>query len=347
MAREMTVKTPAGNPWALTRRELLSAGAAAALGLLPAAESCYGQVTQHATSRPAVAASHRMPWWLRAERTRARVVDVRSAGVSRPTAINMATLSDMLDQGTQVLTGAASPTEAWRSILGSAERIVIKFNSVGARVLKTTEPLAKLLVQRVGAAGYDQEQITLVEAPAPLANELGTARAARGWGGEIEVGGRPEQLAQYLFEADAIINVPFLKTHQIAGMTGCLKNLSHALVRHPMRYHANGCSPYVGQVVGAQEVSSRIKLNLVNALRVVVDHGPDARAEDIVEYGGLLFGFDPLAVDNVGLSILAVERKNRGLEGGLTIRHLASAAEMGVGRWRPADIDRVAVGVDG
>jgi uncharacterized protein (DUF362 family) len=154
-------------------------------------------------------------------------------------------------------------------------------------------------------------------------------------------------LARYLFDADAIINVPFLKTHQIAGMSGCLKNLSHALIRHPAQFHANGCSPYVGQVVGSREVSSRLKLNLMNAVRVVVDGGPGARTENTVGYGGLLLGFDPVAMDYAGLSILAAERHRLGLRGGLAVRYLASSAEMGLGRWRPTDVDRAEIEIEG
>ena len=348
MVRVMTVKTTEPNRWEPTRRELLGAAAAATLALLPGAKVGYGQTTQSATSRAAPTPVLRQtPWWLREGKAHARVVVVRSAGVLRVTAVAPASLGDMLDQGLRNLTTEANPVAAWRRVLGSAERILIKFNSVGARSLRITEPLARLLVERLRAAGYVPEQITLVEAPAFLTEELGTARAARGWGSAIEVGGRPEQLARYLFDADAIINVPFLKTHQIAGMSGCLKNLSHALIRRPAQFHSNGCSPYVGQVVGSREVSSRLKLNLMNAVRVVVDGGPGARTENTVGYGGLLLGFDPLAMDYAGLSILATERHRLGLPGGLAVRYLASSAEMGLGRWRPADVDRAEIEIEG
>ena len=344
--REMVVKTLESNRWEPTRRELLGAAAAATLGLVSTAGTGYGQATQPANSRPPHTPLSQVPWWLRGKQAPSRVVDIRSAAVLRPAIVDSSALGELLDQGVERLTATTSPAAGFRSILGSAERILIKFNSVGARALKISEALARLLVERIGTAGYDPKRIMLVEAPGFLREELGTERVAVGWGSEIEVGGRPEQLARYLLDADAIINVPFLKTHQIAGMSGCLKNLSHALIRHPARYHAHGCSPYVGQVVGSEEVSSKLKLNVVNAVRVVVNHGPDARTEDIVGYGGLLLGFDPLAVDNVGLSILAMERRRLGLAAGLDVPYLSSAAEMGLGRWRPADIDRIAIEAD-
>jgi hypothetical protein len=346
MVPEKTVKKRASNRRPLTRRELLCAGAAVTLGLLSGTDAGFSQSTQPVTSRPGAGRPPHTPWWLERYRLRSRVVDIRSGGVLTAATADHVALGEMLDQGIRNLTDARTAEGGWRIVLGSAERIALKFNSVGAHVINTNDTLARLLVDRLAAAGYEPAKIALVEVPGFLVSELGTREVVRGWGAPIPVGGRQEPLAQYLYDADAIINVPLLKTHQIAGLSGCLKNLSHALIRHPAWYHDNGCSPYVGQVVGSDEVSSRLKLNVVNAVRVVANGGPDAQEEDIIGYGGLLLGFDPVAVDNVGLSILAMERQRRGLTGGLEVRHLASAAEMGLGRWRPADIDRIALELD-
>ncbi|MFQ5804857.1 MAG: DUF362 domain-containing protein [Phycisphaerae bacterium] len=347
MVRQETVKNRESNRCQPSRRELLGAAAAAALGLFPGANNAFGQATQPAGSAPATDRPAYPPWWLRRYRGRSRVIDIRSNRVLHASVADRFGLGEMLDQGVQDLTWTRTAEDAWRSVLGSAKRIVLKFNSVGARAVNTNNALAKVLVERIAAAGYEPQKIALAEVPAYLMKELGTRPVVRGWGAPIEVGGGLEPLAQYLYDADAIINVPLLKTHQIAGMSGCMKNLSHALLRHPARYHANGCSPYVGQVIGSQEVSSRLKLNIVNALRVVVNRGPEAQEEDIVAYGGLLLGFDPLAVDNVGLSILTAERRRRGLPASFEVRYLASAAKMRLGRWRPADVDRAAVEMDG
>jgi hypothetical protein len=277
------------------------------------------------------------------ERPRSRVVDVRSDKVLNASVPDPLVLGELLDQGLCYLTGAATPEPAWRAVLGTARRIVVKLNSVGADVIGTTDAMVRVLVERIKQAGYDSSQIALVEAPQHLTKILATRKPPRGWGSPAIVGGNAEPLAAYLLEADAVINVPFLKTHQIAGMSASLKNLSHALIRHPGRYHDNACSPYVGQVVGAQEVSSRLKLNVVNALRMVVNNGPDAREEDIVAYGGLLLGFDPVAVDTVGLELLAIERRRLGVRGRLDVRYLPAAGEAGVGRWRPGHLERIGV----
>jgi len=263
------------------------------------------------------------------------------------TSVNSLELEAMIRRAITTLTRTRTHQEAWQSILGDARRIVIKFNRVGAETLRTTDALARVLVSELGTAGYAAERIALVEVPPYIASELQTREPPPGWGTAIALGDHAEPLANYLLEADAVINVPFLKTHQIAGMSGALKNLSYAVIRHPARYHSNGCTPFVGQVVGSAEVSSRLKLNLTNALRIVVDRGPDAREEDLVTWGGLILGFDPVAVDSIGLGLLSVERRRKGLEGVFRVPHLLAAGDDGVGRWRPSDVDRIAISAAG
>jgi hypothetical protein len=286
------------------------------------------------------------PWWLTHERHRARVVDVRSDRAVSPAGPDRDTLRELLSRGMQWLTGTPSAKEAWRAALGGAQRIAIKFNSVGAAVIATTDALAQLLFDALLDAGYEPGQIMLIEAGEYAAQQLRAADPPRGWGEPLILDGREEPLAKYLLAADAVINIPFLKTHVIAGMSGCMKNISHAVVRHPARYHGNGCAPHVGLIVGSQPVSSRLRLNIVNALRVVVDRGPDATTDALVPYGGLLMGFDPVAVDSIGLGLLSLERRRRGLDQPLSVRYLSAAGEAGVGRWRPGTIDHVAMTLD-
>ena len=66
-------------------------------------------------------------------------------------------------------------------------------------------------------------------------------------------GGPRDRLAGVLDQVTAIVNVPFLKTHNLAGMTCCLKNLSHALVKHPAQFHTGGCKEVADIVVFMQE----------------------------------------------------------------------------------------------
>lgn len=280
------------------------------------------------------------PWWFQADPKRSRVVDVRSTFVLNSSTVDKNALTAVLSRGLLALTETERVEAAWRKILGAAQKIVLKFNGVAADVLSTTDAMADVLVESLAHSGYGRDVVALVEAP-QAARRLKTRATERGWGAPIRFGEHREELANYLYACDAVINVPFLKTHRIAGMSGCLKNLSHALVRRPARYHADGCSPFVGQIVSSREITSRLKLNLVNAIRIVVNRGPDAQEEDISPNGGLLLGFDPLAVDIIGRNMLVSYRKQRGLLTSLSIPYLDSAVKSGLGRSRSTEIELI------
>lgn len=327
-------------PTGVSRRALLKAAAGAAVGAGLTGE-LLGQDSRPTTSSAPALAD--LPWWLRPDPRHARVVDIRSKIVVRTTTVDRSELGAMIDRGLQALTDERTPELAWRYVLGEARRIVLKFNSVGAGVLATNDMMARVLVNRLTDAGYERETIALVEAPPALAEELGTRAPERSWGESIPVGGNYEQLSGYLLESDAVINVPFLKTHMIAGMSGALKNLAYAVIRRPARYHDNACSPYVGQVIGSKPVASRLKLTIANTLRLVVDRGPEADEHDVVDHGGLLIGFDPLAVDTIGWGILTQARRKVGLRDLGEIPHLSAAAQSLVGRSRSAEVERLAI----
>ncbi|RMF75464.1 MAG: DUF362 domain-containing protein [Planctomycetota bacterium] len=338
--RDHSVKKPPRT----TRRRLLKA-AAATLSAYVLGRAA-GQTTAPADRRPRRIET---PWWLRAAPDRSRVVDVRSSKVVHGSGayVDSVRLDAVLDRALREMTGALDRGRAWRAILGDARRIAIKFNSVGAGVINTSDAVARLLVAQLAEAGYAPDAITLVEASEPLIAELGVRRPVRGWADRIPVGDQSEQLARWFVEADTVINVPFLKTHQIAGMSGCLKNISHAIIRRPARYHANACSPYVPEIVSHPLVAERLKLQVMDALRVVVRRGPEATEQDISAYGGVLLGYDPVAVDHVAWSILAVLRRERNIDGLVAVPYLNAAAELRLGRAHPSRIERIGLEVRG
>ncbi len=339
--RENPVKGEEGR---ISRRGVLAAAGAATLGLLagagPPPESVATEPKPDAQSRPALEPLNPPPWWLTELGPRSRVVEVASPDVLHGPKVDPILLRDTFDMGLRQLTDSPSSAAAWRAALGERRKIVVKFNSVAADIVGTNEPLARVIVESLGDAGWPPEQVALIETPAYVAVDLRTTRAASGWGAPITVGGRQEQLAQYLYDADAIISVGLLKTHQMAGMSGVMKNLSHALMRRPALYHADGCSPFVGQVIGAPAVAGRLRLNVLNAIRVVARNGPDATREDVFSYGSVLLAFDPLAIDWVGRSILSEVRHEHELDSSIKVAYLDSAAVLGLGRWLPSEVDR-------
>ncbi len=309
-----------------TRRAILRA--AAALALTPAA----GGLGEDHPPRVAAAARIEPPWWLAPEYPQSLVIEVREAAVLDGERPDETVIRRMLRAALAALTENSSLRGAWSAILKGAERVAIKFNQVGADVLGTSAALTRVLVDDLAKAGWSRANILLVEAPPHVAEELETPRATAAWGEGIPIGDEIEPVAEWVRRCDAIIDVPFLKTHQFAGMSGALKNLSHAVVKHPARYHANGCTPFVADIVGQPLIASRLRLVLANAIRLVIRNGPDATPADVQNYGGLLLARDPVAADSVARSILDRERAALRVGPPLAVPYLDDAIRRRLGR---------------
>jgi hypothetical protein len=245
-------------------------------------------------------------------------------------------MGEMFDDGLRLITGERVAADAWHKLLKPDDIIGIKFNHVGCDELGTTIPFATRLVAALQKAGFPPERIMLIEAPARLTRNLKTRPAVLGFsGGPVSFGSGEEELSAVLQEVTAIINVPFLKTHNIAGMTGCLKNLSHALIRSPGKYHANACAPFVGDIVALPAIRAKLRLHLVNALRVVYRGGPAVETEAVWTHAGLLMSTDPVAADAVGIDLLNEQRARMKLPAigneEAHIAHVHAAAQRGLG----------------
>jgi len=270
------------------------------------------------------------------ESAKSIVADIRAEQVFDGQKLHERLLGEMVELGLQIVTGSATASDAWNKLLGGDEVIGLKFNHVGAGKIETTIPLARQLVQSLGRAGFAPERIVLIEVPGHLEAALQTKRRVFGWsGGKVHFGSGREELAAVLEEITAIVNVPFLKTHNIAGMTGCLKNLSHALVRRPGRYHAHACTPYVGDIVALPQICLKLRVHIVNAVRAVFTGGPAARLAGMWPHRGILVSKDPVAADSVGLDIIDEQRSRAGLapigDANAHVPHVSHAARRGLG----------------
>lgn len=298
----------------LSRRQFLrgagclAAGGAAGVEALAALAAGIAPSDSQPASRPASPASTPSASGV------SQIVQVRSDDVVRENVIRIDMVTEMLARGVCRLTGEANVADAWHAILRPDDVIGVKFNHVGSRELATTPLFARVLVRSLTTSGFKHKNIMLIEVPDSLQEQLGTTPPPVGWSPrEVDFGSGKDRFALMLDRITALINVPFFKSHNIAGMSGCLKNLSHALVRSPARFHANRCSPFIADIVAAEPIRSKLRLHLVNALRAVFDKGPTASLENIWPAGTIMASFDPVATDTVGLEMLNRQRDVHGL----------------------------------
>lgn len=329
-----------------TRREFLRSGlcgaAAALTGARVLAEGggvktnlpmAVGGASGAATTQPATTAAAAV----------ARVVQTRSPYLCGAHGIETSILHDFIEEGLCAVTGASNGTDAWNKLLKPSDVILIKCNQSAREQLGTTPPVIDEMLRSMVTAGFSLDQIMVLEA-----GDLSLLRKTRKpdlrWQGKIvEFGnaGKDSFLAA-LDEATAIINVPFIKTHSFATMSGCLKNLSHGLIRHPARFHANGCDPAIGQIVASEPIRSKLRLNVVNGVRLVFDKGPDAQRSTIHDSGTMLFSTDPVAADAVAFGLLNSVRSERGLKplfsDARIPKQLLTAHQLGLGQCDGAQI---------
>jgi hypothetical protein len=302
-----------------TRREFLATGTAAATGGL-LVEKSVAQVATRPAKKPKPTRLTYARW--------DRIVVGRT--------LHPSLLREMFGESLLALTNQATVADAWHRLFEPDDIIAIKANHSGASVIGTVEPCVDALVKSLTEAGWAPEQIVLLEVPARTERGHKTLQARRGWQNkEVDFGSGKDQLAAVLDQVTAIVNLPFIKTHNIAGMTCGLKNLSHGLVKHPARYHGNGCSPYIGDIVSSPQIRDKLKLTIVNAFRVVFHGGPEAVEQNVAPASRLIMGTDPVAVDTLALKVLDQIRGTKGLrpvgKGGPFLDYLDRAAERGLG----------------
>ncbi len=146
-----------------------------------------------------------------------------------------------------------------------------------------------------------------------------------------------------------LINLPVLKDHSLAGLSGGIKNM-YGAINNPNKYHDNNCDPFAAHVCNLEPIRSRLRLTITDAMRVQYQNGPGYDGEYIHTYGGLVISNDSVAADTIGLQILERIRHDHGLPDLLAAerpaRHIASAGALGLGVSDPEEIDLKVLLVD-
>lgn len=296
----------AGRPRSITRRQFIRRSGEWAAG---AGLACGAPLLAQSELSPVASQPHPP-----GRRPKSVVVRVRSEFVASAPEIQVKIMTEMFESALLALTKAPTVGQAWGRLLRADDVIGIKFDPCGQSELSTAAPFAALLFGSLIQAGWPAERIIAADAPEAALRQFDLRPAQLGWSADpVTFGGASDQLAAFLDPVTAIINVPFLKDDNITGLSGCLKNVTYHLLKHPGRYHANGGSPYLADLYALPQISGKLRLNLMNALRTVYNKGPLVAPEFIDHTGLLLMGLDPIAVDAVAIEALNAVRSQAGL----------------------------------
>jgi uncharacterized protein (DUF362 family) len=141
-------------------------------------------------------------------------------------------------------------------------------------------------------------------------------------------------------DCTVLINLPCLKSHRLAGITGALKN-HYGSIDNPRDFHDDDCcNPGIAELNSIPALRQKEKLVICNALMGLWDGGPRWNQANMWMEGSLIIGEDPVAVDTLMLQLIEEKR----LEAGLTsvskmAKHLQLCEIAGLGSSNPEHIE--------
>jgi uncharacterized protein (DUF362 family) len=327
-----------------TRRTFIEIAAGATLAALTPGTGCARKREQKQPRRPGYGVT-------KAPGGRARVVVIRSASVlGANRKVDRHKVWKMLELGLRRLAGARDARAALSRWVRPTDTVGLKVNCLAGRQMSTHLELTEALIGLLARAGlprnnnivFDRSDLDLRRAGYPIwvagrdYRSMGNDRA--GYERELRVmptgASRFSRVATHM--ASVLINLPILKDHGLAGVSGALKN-NFGLVHNPNKFHLNGCDPHVAEVNAWDFVHRKQRLVICDALRVQVEGGPAFHAAGAVDHGALLLANDPVALDVVAWDLLEQLRRQRKLRSlkadGREPRHILTAASkrLGVG----------------
>lgn len=326
-----------------TRRQFLGDLSKTAAAVAVGAAACNAQQPPAAATRPT--------------KPRPRVIIARDHALLQGRIDEHAgLLRQLLDASVQKAAGTADAGMAWRSLFGPQDRVGIKVNALG---LPTHPVVVDAIVQGLLTAGVAAGNIIIWDR---LDSELAAAgfklnrtgegvqcrgtdadRIGSGYQKEVETSGRIGSCFSRIVaeQINALICVPVLKDHNLAGVSLGMKNFFGA-IHNPNKYHTNNCDPFVADVVAHRFIAPRWRLTVCDGTRAQYNAGPAQHPGFAWPFGGLIVGGDFVAVDAVAADLLDEQRKAKGLkplaEDGRPAKHIVTAAAKGLG---VADLSRI------
>jgi hypothetical protein len=269
-----------------------------------------------------------------------RVVEVRSSKVIVQDQVDPALVGKMIERGMVELTGASSPLKAWQYFFNKDDVVGIKVNASGLPYCVSSPEILNEIIRELNLVGIPLRNVYLYEKFTQQLDLVGyfaavppVIRVVGLDGGRLELGGFDKSIyAEYSFFGEEetrsylgklvsqvvtkIINVPNLKDHSAAGVTGCLKNIAYGSFDNVARSHMiprTHTRTFIGDLCRIEPLRSKTVLQIMDGLRGVYHGGPFARNQKYLWYPGLIyFGTDPVAIDRLELDLVEAKRKEVG-----------------------------------
>ena len=273
-----------------------------------------------------------------------RVVEVFDPEAMADHRVSQPVVRHMLERGMLELTGENSVQAAWAKFLTPADVVGIKINPSGVPACGTSPELIREVIRSVEQVGVPHRNIVVYDRfdfqikTGDYRKSLPTGIRIVGIESEYDRTGRSLEgydrnvywEARLFDESEArsymasvvsqqvtkIINLPTLKDHSAAGVTGCLKNLSYGSFNNMGRTHQPPHTftyPLIGMMCAMDPLRSKAVLHIMDGMKQVWHGGPLTQLpEFIAETKTLYLGTDPVAVDMIELESIEAKRRQEG-----------------------------------
>ena len=228
----------------------------------------------------------------------------------------------MIDEALCRLTDKNDAKSAWASIIKPGDTVGIKTNSFNG--LPTPPMMTEILQQRVLSAGVGADKVSVDD--------------------------RGVKTNPAFQSSTALINIRPMRTHAWSGVGTLIKNYI-MFAEKPSDYHEDSCAA-LGSIHELPAVKGKTRLNILVMFTPQFHHiAPSRFSEEFSwKYNGLLVGFDPVAVDSVGLRIIEAKRKEHFKEDSPLnppAKHIAIAdTRYHLGTSDPSQIELIKLGWD-
>lgn len=268
----------------------------------------------------------------------------------------------MVDLAVMTLTGKGTPEAAWKSLFSPKDRVGLKPNCLGRELCWPHPATVDAIVEGLVLAGVTHGNMVMWDMWGFEASPLSTryrksamqVKPIKAWGferkGHSIPSGGPVKLTKALRGLDAVVNIPVIKDHDLAGVTCALKNMAFGSIPTPWTFHSNRsgerlCDPMVPEIYALGPIKDRVRLILVDAFNIIIDGGPKGNIRGLRKIHSVFAATDPVAMDRIAWKIIDDHREQAKLrkldDESRKVgrpRHVLTAERLGLGT---ADLDRI------
>jgi len=272
-------------------------------------------------------------------------------------------ITKVIDSALEKITDTKKPSDAWRKLFNENDIVGIKVNCLAGKRFSPHVELIEAIINGLKSAGVKEGNILIFERFNKELKDAGFGiRKGKnsikcfgtddlpqsGYDRQPQVIGSVGSCFSQIISSycTAIVNVPVLKDHDLAGTSIGMKNF-FGIIHNPNKYHDSNCNPYIADLNSHPYIKGKLRLIICDALKAQYNGGPAFKPQWAWDYRGILVGTDPVALDRIGTQIIEDKRKEVNMpslkEAGREPRYINTAAKLGLGFDDPALIDVVSI----